>query len=318
MPSSPHEGWNNAPYLPGISHEPGGQTIGVSKKQSPQQTGEDDFSFEDVLDALNPLHHLPVVSTLYRNATGDGLNSLAKLVGGALFFGPIGLKVAAADVAVQAITGSSVEQHVLSLFEGGEAEEGAVSPERQHGAHHPLKEDPSHVASASPLQMTQGGHKASLTSPSVEKSASLVADDSRWRRSAGPSLSHPVSTVHSEGEPWALKQVDHRFRAKSVPVSSPIRPSADPETSAAVPKPNEDAAASSPSTPYVAAKTLEELVGRYAVSEKRSTLSRAPKVREAAQTIPHTSPHRNHMHQAAARYQQVTHRPNLPKAPYSL
>ena len=133
MPSSPHEGWNNAPYLPGISHEPGGQLIGTPKKEN-THAQESDFSFSDILDAVNPLHHLPIISTMYRNVTGDALSGLAKLTGSALFFGPLGLKIAAADVAVQAITGSSVEQHILSLFDSNSAQGDAAPSLERHTA----------------------------------------------------------------------------------------------------------------------------------------------------------------------------------------
>lgn len=47
-------------------------------------------SFADALDVVNPLHHIPIVSTLYRAFTGDTISTPARILGGTLFGGPIG------------------------------------------------------------------------------------------------------------------------------------------------------------------------------------------------------------------------------------
>ena len=78
---------------------------------------DDDFSFDDFLDVINPLQHLPVVGTLYRAITGDEIEPPAKLAGGALFGGFYGFLGALGSVAFEDITGESLEQMVLSLFE---------------------------------------------------------------------------------------------------------------------------------------------------------------------------------------------------------
>lgn len=52
---------------------------------------DDTLTFADVMDMVNPLQHIPVVSNLYQSATGDSIGSAAKVVGGALFGGPLGV-----------------------------------------------------------------------------------------------------------------------------------------------------------------------------------------------------------------------------------
>ena len=47
--------------------------------------GEDGFTFGDLLDLINPLQHLPVISTLYRKLTGDEIAPAPRLLGGGLF-----------------------------------------------------------------------------------------------------------------------------------------------------------------------------------------------------------------------------------------
>ncbi len=51
---------------------------------SPDFWGSDGFSFKDVLDTINPLQHIPIVSTIYQSITGDVPSSGANIAGGAL------------------------------------------------------------------------------------------------------------------------------------------------------------------------------------------------------------------------------------------
>lgn len=62
---------------------------------------ESEFSFWDVLDVINPLQHIPILSTLYRESTGDTISAAANIAGGTLFGGPIGGGVAAASEIAQ-------------------------------------------------------------------------------------------------------------------------------------------------------------------------------------------------------------------------
>ena len=43
--------------------------------------GKDGFTFHDVLDAINPLHHLPVIGPLYRAVTEDDIAAAPRVVG---------------------------------------------------------------------------------------------------------------------------------------------------------------------------------------------------------------------------------------------
>jgi hypothetical protein len=81
---------------------------------------DDGLSFWDVLDIVNPLQHIPIVSTLYREITGDQIGDAARLAGGALFGGPIGLAAAGVDYAVKALTGDHIEGHVMAMLGFGE------------------------------------------------------------------------------------------------------------------------------------------------------------------------------------------------------
>ena len=50
-----------------------------------------EISFGDVLAGLNPLQHLPLIGTIYREATGEHAPPAMRVLGGALLFGPLGM-----------------------------------------------------------------------------------------------------------------------------------------------------------------------------------------------------------------------------------
>ncbi|WP_299395481.1 hypothetical protein [Pelagibius sp.] len=96
------------------------------------ETDENEFSFSDFLDVINPLQHIPVVSTLYRAITGDEISAPARVFGGTLYGGPTGFLGAVANLLVDEVAGQDAGASVLALFDGGaeDAEAVAVAPEK--------------------------------------------------------------------------------------------------------------------------------------------------------------------------------------------
>jgi hypothetical protein len=78
--------------------------------------GDDGLTFWDLVDVVNPLQHIPVVSTLYRDLTDDTLDPAPRIMGGTLFMGPIGLVASAANVMIEHNTGKDMGGHVLAYF----------------------------------------------------------------------------------------------------------------------------------------------------------------------------------------------------------
>ena len=76
------------------------------------------FSFDDLLDIVNPLQHLPIIGTLYRAITGDKIGTPEKLVGDAVYGGPWGLVSSLADTAFEKATGKNFGDTVLGLVTG--------------------------------------------------------------------------------------------------------------------------------------------------------------------------------------------------------
>ncbi len=84
--------------------------------------GADGFNFLDILDIINPLQHIPFVSTLYRTLTGDTIAPVSRVAGGALFGGPIGAAVSLVNSIVAEWSGKDMSAHVVAFFTGGDSD----------------------------------------------------------------------------------------------------------------------------------------------------------------------------------------------------
>jgi hypothetical protein len=73
------------------------------------------LGFKDVIDSINPLQHIPIVSTVYRKVTDDEISPAARFAGGTLFGGPIGGALALADIAIKDQTGTTMGEKMFNL-----------------------------------------------------------------------------------------------------------------------------------------------------------------------------------------------------------
>lgn len=80
----------------------------------------DSFGFGDLLDIVNPLHHIPLVSQLYEGVTGDTIKPSGRIIGGALFGGFAGAAAGIANVIVEEETGKDVAGNVVAMITEGE------------------------------------------------------------------------------------------------------------------------------------------------------------------------------------------------------
>ncbi len=81
--------------------------------------GADGLTFRDLLNMINPLQHLPVVSSIYRSIAQDELSAGSRLVSGGLFGGFIGLGVAMFNTVIEDLTGRDLGNNVIAMFKGG-------------------------------------------------------------------------------------------------------------------------------------------------------------------------------------------------------
>ncbi len=76
--------------------------------------GDDGLTFADVLDVVNPLQHIPILSTFYRKLTGDTIDPAIRIAGGALFGGPLGAIASTMAVAVNEARRAPVDEPAVS------------------------------------------------------------------------------------------------------------------------------------------------------------------------------------------------------------
>ncbi len=89
----------------------------ATAQTAPADSGGSVMGFiKGLIDVINPLQHIPVVSTLYRQLTGDEINPVARLAGDTLYGGAIGAAVAMADIATEKTTGHDIGQTVMAAL----------------------------------------------------------------------------------------------------------------------------------------------------------------------------------------------------------
>ncbi len=88
-----------------------------------------EFGWDDFLDLINPLQHIPFVNMAYRALTGDEIYGAARLVDVAL--GPLAGASTAVDLAFRDVTGDSMAHNAIAAVfgtgEGAPGDQGDVS-----------------------------------------------------------------------------------------------------------------------------------------------------------------------------------------------
>jgi hypothetical protein len=78
------------------------------------------FGWDDFLDLINPLQHIPGIAQIYRAVTGDEINGAASLLG-AIPFGPlggVGLIGSVVELAVKDVTGNDIGGNLVAMVFG--------------------------------------------------------------------------------------------------------------------------------------------------------------------------------------------------------
>ena len=87
-----------------------------------------DLTFDDILDIVNPLQHLPVISTIYRAVTGDKIKPAMQIMGDLAYGGPEGFVLSCFQVLFSQISGEDLGSHILSFVEGKDSPKVAAVP----------------------------------------------------------------------------------------------------------------------------------------------------------------------------------------------
>ena len=170
---------------------------------------DEGFSFDDLIDIVNPLQHISVVSTLYRAITGDTIKTFPKIAGDTLYGGIEGFASSMADLIFTKITGKSFGDTALAMAED---------------VFSPSKPAQTGVADASaPAAPTA----ASATAPATEHLGDRIVD---W-----------FDHLFSHGDTATPVTVTPMVGSVPVPIASPAVPAAT-----AAPTPLQTASAADP------------------------------------------------------------------------
>ena len=158
--------------------------------------GKDGFSFDDVLDILNPLQHIPIVGTVYRAVTGDEIAAGPRMVGGALFGGPIGAALATANAVLEESSGKDAGEHILALFQ----DEGPQDP-----AQPPVTVAAATQSYAAPDLAALAPLPARPAAPEVRRETAETPDPAAVR--AMPVAAVEAALVASKGDALAMDAI---------------------------------------------------------------------------------------------------------------
>jgi len=84
----------------------------------PQRTppSQESFKFRDMIDIVNPLHHIPLIGGLYREITNDQIHPASQIIGGSIYGGPVGAVTGTANAITQINTGRDLSAHAFDFF----------------------------------------------------------------------------------------------------------------------------------------------------------------------------------------------------------
>jgi hypothetical protein len=166
-------------------------------------------SFGDMLQALNPLQHIPGVGQIYRALTGDTIAPAARAIGGMIFGGPLGLASSVINSIVEDTSGKDVGGHMLAMVGLGR-EDGTAKPQ---SAPPQIDGTPAFVAAV-------GSGAAGSGSSLLQSWISGAPDASNYAR-AEPAMSAPAP---------AKARADEAPAAPIQTAAAPLPPAASNES----------------------------------------------------------------------------------------
>ena len=136
--------------------------VDLTDLADPTKVPSQSLSFSDILSAINPLQHIPVVGTIYRAITGEAAPPpAARVIGGILLGGPVGLVTSVANAILEQASGKDLGDHALAMLGIGHGS----STDGPHYAG-----DPSVLVDAKTADSSSAG-TAGATAPAAPPSA---------------------------------------------------------------------------------------------------------------------------------------------------
>ncbi len=172
-----------------------------------------EFGFADLLDVINPLQHVPLLGSVYRQITGDRISAPARVLGDVLYGGPVGLAFGAADMLFAEIAGQSPgDALVAALFGGAEAPDAAAAL-----AATPADPPGNRRTGAEPTARAPGRAELVSGAPALQ---ALLADMRSHGRTAAPPEDAPPMAREPQGRTFKIRPRDRRPAAPPTPAPS--------------------------------------------------------------------------------------------------
>jgi hypothetical protein len=178
-------------------------TAGAESPGASHETEAAEGSFWDLLDIVNPLQHLPVVGTIYRRLSGDTISGPARIMGGALFGGPIGMLGGVAETLFEQTSGADYGTQLVNLVTGAPGTKSGVAQTAMVDAAKAGAASGAPAAAASvPTAVARAAAQA--TSPTVQPGKAAANDSAALAENAakpaGPSaLFHSLQKATKAG-----------------------------------------------------------------------------------------------------------------------
>lgn len=175
---------------------------------------DENFAFSDVLDIINPLQHIPLVNTVYRNLTGDTIKPLAQVAGDMLYGGLAGSPIISGVVSIASTTmegqnGDDPLTRVATALFGGDDDDG---------------DSPKAVASATPETPAAPAPTAAIAATDVQATAPLPAPSPAPATAVVSTQLAPYGGVMN---PTALAQLHHNMTPTATAANAPAATAAN-------------------------------------------------------------------------------------------
>jgi len=147
------------------------------------------------MDVINPLQHIPIISTIYRKLTGDQMGYASRIVGDTLFGGVFGSFIsgaisALANVFVDALTGKDIGEHMIAAVKPVTP---PVTSPAIYAQNQPVRPVASHVQARQQTtlanQIITPNQAGTLPLKDVSKAQAAI-DQYKWQTLAGEVKHH--------------------------------------------------------------------------------------------------------------------------------
>ena len=188
-------------------------TVTESRDSPDRYEAEAEMSFGDFLDIINPLQHIPLVNTVYREVTGDTIKPSSKVIGGILFGGPLGGMASIANAVVEQAQGKDIGGQIMASLGFGD-EAGGHAPPGTAGA----------TAVAALPDAAAGRSAPDVAAAAAQPARTVTAELPDAKRPAAPSHGVGAAVTGSGRDGLADSGTPHpsRMPARDTPLANSL------------------------------------------------------------------------------------------------